>query len=51
MEKNNKNEVQYIASVREKGQWYFYSGDSREKCGNESLNTGISSCAIYKHKN
>ena len=50
-EKNNRNEIQYIASVKENDQWYFYSGNSREKCGIESLNTGMSSCAIYKHKN
>ena len=43
----NKN-TQYICSIKENGQWVFYSGDTKEKTGSESLEVGIPSCAFYK---
>ena len=42
------NSIQFIACIRENNQWIKYSGDSIERCGNECLNIGIPSCAIYK---
>ena len=44
----NNSEVQYIAVINENKEWYFYSGDSRQKCGIETIKYGIPSCAIYK---
>jgi serine/threonine protein kinase len=42
------NETQYICSIKENGQWMFYSGDTKEMSGTESLEVGIPSCAFYK---
>ena len=42
------NNLQFIISIKEKGQWIFCSGDNIEKCGSESISVGIPSCAIYK---
>ena len=41
---------QYVCSIRENGQWTYYSEDSIQQCGyeKESLYIGIPSCAIYK---
>ena len=47
-EKVNKNQVQYITVIKENNEWFFYSGNSRQKCGIESIQYGIPSCAIYK---
>ena len=45
---NFDNNLQFIISIKEKGQWIFCSGDNIEKCGPESIGVGIPSCAIYK---
>ena len=42
------NETQYICSIKENGQWMFYSGNTKEITGTESLEVGIPSCAFYK---
>ena len=42
------NNLQFIISINEKGQWIFCSGDNIEKCGIESIGVGNPSCAIYK---
>ena len=43
------NQIQFITSIKENnGQWMFYSGDTKERCGTESLNVGNPSLAIYK---
>jgi hypothetical protein len=47
-EKINNNQVQYITTIKENNGWFFYSGNSRQKCGIESIKYGIPSCAIYK---
>ena len=47
-EKINNNQVQYITTIKENNEWFFYSGNSRQKCGIESTKYGIPSCAIYK---
>lgn len=50
-EKLTSDESHYIASIKEKGKdWYFYSDNSREKCGIESITVGIPSLAIYVKK-
>jgi ubiquitin C-terminal hydrolase len=40
--------IRYICSIKENGQWMFYSGDTKEISGTESLEVGIPSCAFYK---
>ena len=45
---NFDNNLQFIISMKEKGQWIFCSGDNIEKSGPESISVGIPSCAIYK---
>ena len=47
-EKVNNNQVQYITVIKENNEWFFYSGNSRQKCGIASIQYGIPSCAIYK---
>ena len=49
-EKIDNNQIQYITTIKENNEWFFYSDNSRQKCGNESINYGIPSCAIYKQK-
>jgi hypothetical protein len=44
----NKNQIQYITTIKENNEWFFYSGNSRQKCGIECIKFGIPSCAIYK---
>ena len=47
-ERIDNSNIQFICSIKEKGQWYFHSGNNVEKCGTESLGVGIPSLAIYK---
>ena len=42
------NNFQYIASIKENNNWLFHSGDNFQICGNECLNIGTPSIAIYK---
>ena len=44
------NNFHFITSIKEKDSWYFYSDNSREKCGKEALTVGIPSLAIYQKK-
>ena len=44
----DKSFVQFICSIKEKGQWYFHSGNNIQKCGTESIGVGSPSLAIYK---
>ena len=44
------NNYHFITSIKEKDSWYFYSDNSREKCGKEALTVGIPSLAIYQKK-
>ena len=47
-EKMHNSSIQYICSIKEKGQWLFHSEYIIEKCGTECLGVGIPSLAIYK---
>ena len=47
-EKDFNNRSQFIASIKEGNNWAFFSGNTKQYCGTESLNVGIPSCAIYK---
>jgi len=49
-EKINNNQVQYITTIKEDNDWFFYSGNSRQKVGIDLTQYGIPSCAIYKQK-
>ena len=50
-EKINNNQAQYVTTIKENNEWFFYSGNSRQKCGIDSIKYGIPSCAIYKQIN
>ena len=43
----NKN-IEFVATIKYNNQWITNLGDSILSCGNENLNNGIPSCAIYK---
>ena len=47
-EKIENNQIQYITIIKENNEWFFYSDNSRQKVGIESIKYGIPSCAIYK---